>query len=77
MFIPVAIYMRTCSCNLHRVHGADGDTLKPVACRVAYPSEVLAPEQHSFSKLFVVLESIPVCIPVPLTLPGESGVQVA
>ena len=62
------------SCNLHRVHGADDDPLKPV---VVYPSEVLAPEQHSFSKLFVVIESVPVCIPVPLTLPGESGVQVA
>ena len=59
------------SCNLHRVHGAD--PLIPVV----YPSEVLAPEQHSFSKLFVVVESSLVCIPVPLTLPSESGVQVA
>ena len=64
--------MFTTACNLHRVHIADGDELKPP---VVYPWAEVVPEQHSFISS-VVSASSPFCIPIPFMLPAESGVQV-
>ena len=65
--------MFTTACNLHTVHIADGDELKPP---VVYPWTEVVPEQHSFISS-VVFASWVVCIPVPFMLPDESGVQVS
>ena len=66
--------MFTTACNLHRVHIADGDELKPL---VVYPWAEVVPEQQLFISSSVVFASWVVCIPVPLTLPSESGLQVS
>ena len=65
--------MFTTACNLHTVHIADGDASK---LPVVYPWAEVVPEQQLFISS-VVFASWAVCIPVPLTLPGESGVQVS
>ena len=64
--------MFTTACNLHRVHIADDE----LESSVVYPWTEVVPEQHSFISS-VVSASWVVCIPVPLTLPSGSGVQVS